>query len=124
VARSGFRSSTLEGDLRLPGLFELLLESDHRVARRRGSPWTSGKNRSSITSTMLIVQVDRNESVSLQDQVAAEIRRAIAEREAAPGERLPLAKGGVQPCTGFEISSSIAATRAIAEVIRIIEGLP
>ena len=41
---------------------------------------------------MLTVQVDRNEPTPLHDQVAAEIRRAIAEGEAGPGERLPLAK--------------------------------
>jgi GntR family transcriptional regulator len=41
---------------------------------------------------MLTVQVDRTESIPLHDQVAAEIRRAIAEGEAGPGERLPLAK--------------------------------
>ncbi len=43
-------------------------------------------------STMLNVKVDRSESLPLHDQVAAEIRRAIAEGEAGPGERLPLAK--------------------------------
>lgn len=36
--------------------------------------------------------MDRTESIPLHDQVAAEIRRAIAEGEAAAGERLPLAK--------------------------------
>jgi GntR family transcriptional regulator len=41
---------------------------------------------------MFTVQVDRNEPTPLHDQVAAEIRRAIAEGEAGPGERLPLAK--------------------------------
>jgi GntR family transcriptional regulator len=41
---------------------------------------------------MLIVQVNRNEPTPLHDQVAAEIRRAIVEGEAGPGERLPLAK--------------------------------
>ena len=41
---------------------------------------------------MLNVEVDRTESTPLHDQVAAEIRRAIAEGEAGPGERLPLAK--------------------------------
>ena len=41
---------------------------------------------------MLAVNVDRSESVPLHDQVAAEIRRAIADGEAGPGERLPLAK--------------------------------
>src|SRR6266849_7880918 len=45
-----------------------------------------------MTSTMFSVKVDRSESVALHDQVAAEIRRAIAEGEAGPGERLPLAK--------------------------------
>jgi len=41
---------------------------------------------------MFNVEVDRNEPVPLHDQVAAEIRRAIADGEAGPGERLPLAK--------------------------------
>ncbi|MFZ0251714.1 MAG: GntR family transcriptional regulator [Acidimicrobiales bacterium] len=41
---------------------------------------------------MLELNVDRSEAVLLHDQVAAEIRRAIAEGEAGPGERLPLAK--------------------------------
>jgi GntR family transcriptional regulator len=34
-------------------------------------------------------EVNRNESIPLHDQVAAEIRRSIAEGEAAQGERLP-----------------------------------
>jgi GntR family transcriptional regulator len=41
---------------------------------------------------MLEVKVDRSENTPLHDQVAAEIRRAIADGEAGPGERLPLAK--------------------------------
>jgi GntR family transcriptional regulator len=41
---------------------------------------------------MISVNIDRSEPVALHDQVAAEIRRAIAEGEAGPGERLPLAK--------------------------------
>ncbi len=41
---------------------------------------------------MLRLTIDRDEQVALHDQVAAEIRKAIAEGEAAPGERLPLAK--------------------------------
>ena len=45
-----------------------------------------------MTRTMLSVNVDRSEPVALHDQVAAEIRRAIAEGEAVPGDRLPLAK--------------------------------
>ena len=38
------------------------------------------------------MKIDRGEQVALHDQVAAEIRKAIAEGEAAPGERLPLAR--------------------------------
>src|SRR4051812_13448717 len=41
---------------------------------------------------MLKVKVDRSETLGLHDQVAAEIRRAIAEGEAAPGERQPPAR--------------------------------
>ncbi len=41
---------------------------------------------------MFSVTIDRSEPVALHDQVAAEIRRAIAEGEAGPGERLPLVK--------------------------------
>src|SRR5215216_7710132 len=42
--------------------------------------------------TMLRVKVKRGESMQLHEQVAAEIRRAIADGEAKPGERLPPAK--------------------------------
>ncbi len=41
---------------------------------------------------MIKVKVDHSEALPLHDQVAAEIRRAIADGEAGPGERLPLAK--------------------------------
>lgn len=41
---------------------------------------------------MLDVKVDRTHPAPLHDQVAAEIRRAIAEGEAKPGERLPPAR--------------------------------
>jgi GntR family transcriptional regulator len=45
-----------------------------------------------MTSTMISVNIDRSDPVLLHDQVAAEIRRAIAEGEAGPGDRLPLTK--------------------------------
>jgi GntR family transcriptional regulator len=38
---------------------------------------------------MFFVKVNRSESVTLHNQVAAEIRRAIAEGEISPGDRLP-----------------------------------
>jgi GntR family transcriptional regulator len=39
---------------------------------------------------MFPASIDRSEPIPLHDQVAGEIRRAIAEGEAGPGERLPL----------------------------------
>ena len=41
---------------------------------------------------MLDVKLDRRNTFDLHEQVAAEIRRAIADGEAKPGERLPPAK--------------------------------
>jgi len=41
---------------------------------------------------MVNLQVDKDEAVDLYEQVAGEIRRAIADGEAAPGDRLPPAK--------------------------------
>ena len=41
---------------------------------------------------MIRVKVDKTDPADLYEQVAAEIRRAIAEGEAKPGERLPPAK--------------------------------
>ena len=42
-----------------------------------------------LYSTMLNVKVDRSEQLALHDQVAAEIRKAIAYGEVKSGERLP-----------------------------------
>jgi GntR family transcriptional regulator len=41
---------------------------------------------------MLDIQIDRDDPALLHDQVAAQIRRAIADGEASPGERLPPAR--------------------------------
>jgi GntR family transcriptional regulator len=46
----------------------------------------------SMNSTMALVKVNRGEPGLLHDQVAAQIRRAIADGEAKPGERLPPAR--------------------------------
>jgi len=74
------------------------------MARRdRHRKWTW----SYYDSTMLDVKVDRAEPTPLHDQVAGEIRRAIADGEALPGERLPPARdmaavlGSTRtPCSG------------------------
>ncbi len=41
---------------------------------------------------MLKMKIDRRDPTDLYEQVAGEIRRAIADGEATPGERLPPAK--------------------------------
>ena len=45
-----------------------------------------------MASTIIRVKVNRAEPLDLHEQVAAEVRRAIAEGEAKPGERLPPAR--------------------------------
>jgi GntR family transcriptional regulator len=45
-----------------------------------------------MNSTMIQVRVDRDDPALLHDQVAAQIRRAIADGETRPGERLPPAR--------------------------------
>lgn len=45
-----------------------------------------------MTGAMRNVNLDRASPLDLYEQVAGEIRRAIAEGEARPGERLPPAK--------------------------------
>src|SRR5215471_20064195 len=45
-----------------------------------------------MASTISDVKVDGTVTELLHEQVAAQIRRAIADGEAKPGERLPLAK--------------------------------
>ena len=53
---------------------------------------TTSLDEATMTSTMLGVKVDRDEPLELHEQVAGEIRRAIADGEAKPGDRLPPAK--------------------------------
>ena len=45
-----------------------------------------------MTSTILRVKVSRGDPTTLHEQVAGELRRAIADGEAKPGERLPPAR--------------------------------
>jgi GntR family transcriptional regulator len=52
----------------------------------------SSRSRGSVEEELRLAAVDRRDTTLLHEQVAAEIRRAIAEGEAGPGERIPQAK--------------------------------
>ena len=63
---------------------------------------------------MLDVKVDRSETAPLHEQVAAEIRHAIAQGEASPGERLPPAKD-LAAVLGVNTNTVLRALRILRE---------
>jgi GntR family transcriptional regulator len=67
-----------------------------------------------MTGTMISVNVDRAERADLYEQVAGEIRRAIAEGEAKPGERLPPAKD-LAAVLGVNTNTVLRALRILRE---------
>jgi GntR family transcriptional regulator len=58
--------------------------------------------------------VDRSDPTPLHDQVAAQIRRAIAEGDAGPGERLPPARD-LAAVMGVNTNTVLRALRALRE---------
>ncbi len=67
-----------------------------------------------ISITMKRVKVDFSERMALHEQVAAEIRRAIAEGEAEPGERLPSARD-LAAVLGVNSNTVLRAVRILRE---------
>ena len=63
---------------------------------------------------MIRVKVDRTEPTQLHEQVAAEIRRAIADGEAMPGERLPPARD-LAAVLGVNANTVLRALRALRD---------
>jgi GntR family transcriptional regulator len=63
---------------------------------------------------MLHVKVTRAEALDLHEQVAGELRRAIAEGEAAPGERLPPARD-LAAVLGVNANTVLRALRSLRE---------
>ena len=63
---------------------------------------------------MVQVKVDRRDTVDLHEQVAAEIRRAIADGEAKPGERLPPARD-LAAVIGVNTNTVLRALRTLRE---------
>ena len=68
----------------------------------------------SVTSIMLNVKVDPSEPTDLHTQVAAEIRRAIADGEAQAGERLPPARD-LAAELGVNTNTVLRALRALRD---------
>lgn len=65
-------------------------------------------------SPISLTPVDRTESVSLHDQVAADIRRAIADGEASPGDRIPQAKD-LAAVLGVNANTVLRALRVLRD---------
>jgi len=75
---------------------------------------TLQSNNATIASTMLRVKVDRDEPTELHEQVAGEIRRAIADGEALPGERLPPARD-LAAVLGVNTNTVLRAVRVLRD---------
>jgi GntR family transcriptional regulator len=63
---------------------------------------------------LLGVNIDRDDPAHLHEQVAAEIRRAIAEGEAKPGDRLPPARH-LAAVMGVNTNTVLRALRALRD---------
>src|SRR3954447_9707960 len=86
-----------------------------RVVRDRGrAGLTAMTDEASITSTMLGVKIDPGDNAQLHVQVAAELRRAIAEGEAKPGERLPSARD-LAAVLGVNTNTVLRALRTLRD---------
>jgi GntR family transcriptional regulator len=62
----------------------------------------------------MLESIDRSDPTPLHDQVAAQIRRAIAEGEAKPGERLPPARD-LAAVMAVNTNTVLRALRALRE---------
>lgn len=72
-------------------------------------------NRAPAAAKSLVLgEVDRREQTFLHDQVAAEIRRAIAKGEAKPGERIPKARD-LATVLGVNTNTVLRALRILRE---------
>src|ERR1039458_1978663 len=67
-----------------------------------------------MSSTMLPVKIDSQSSTLLFEQVAADIRRSLAEGEASPGERLPPAKD-IAAVLGVNSNTVLRALRQLRD---------
>lgn len=71
-------------------------------------------SRESDSDALVLSEVDRSDPMPLHDQVAAEIRRAIAEGEAGPGDRIPQAKD-LAAVLGVNTNTVLRALRVLRD---------
>lgn len=62
----------------------------------------------------MLAQIDRSDPTALHDQVAAQVRRAIAEGESKPGERLPPARD-LAAVMGVNTNTVLRALRTLRD---------
>jgi GntR family transcriptional regulator len=67
-----------------------------------------------MNSTMRKVKLDRSDRTPLHEQVAAQIRRSIAEGDAKPGDRLPPARD-LAAVMGVNTNTVLRALRELRE---------
>ena len=72
------------------------------------------KREASAGTGLALTSVDRGDPTYLHEQVAAEIRRAIADGEAKPGERIPQAKD-LAAVLGVNTNTVLRALRLLRE---------
>lgn len=77
------------------------------MVRRKESPSTT-------EARLRLAAVDRNDVALLHEQVAVELRRAIAEGEARPGERMPQAKD-LAAVLGVNTNTVLRALRVLRD---------
>jgi GntR family transcriptional regulator len=74
-------------------------------------------------NSIILESIDHTDRTPLHDQVAAQIRRAIADSEAKPGERLPPARD-LAAVMGVNTNTVLRALRPRARRLRPPAGLP
>ncbi len=76
-----------------------------------GGLWPYDAN---VTSTTAPIEIDPSSPVPLHEQAASAIRRAIADGEAAPGERLPPARD-LAAVLGINANTVLRALRTLRD---------
>jgi GntR family transcriptional regulator len=100
------------GQLKTGGAAHRAQSDDDHIGFTQRAP--NEHNGANITSTTLSIKIDQNASTDLHQQVAAEIRRAIADREAEPGERLPPARD-LAAVIGVNTNTVLRALRTLRD---------